>query len=64
MIGYISIGSYRIKGDDWQSHPLREVVSTVPLYEFRPITSIHDIMRSVKSASPKPYSVILDVIES
>lgn len=30
MIGYISIGSYRIKGDDWQSHPLREVVSTVP----------------------------------
>ena len=22
MIGYISIGSYRIKGDDWQSHPL------------------------------------------
>ena len=34
MIGYISIGSYRIKGDDWQSHPLREVVSTVPLYEL------------------------------
>ena len=30
MIGYISIGSYRIKGDDWQSHPLREVVSTLP----------------------------------
>ena len=27
MIDYISIGSYRIKGDDWQSHPLREVVS-------------------------------------
>ncbi len=26
MIGYISIGSYRIKGDDWQSHSLREVV--------------------------------------
>lgn len=49
MIGYISIGSYRIKGDDWQSHPLREVVSTVPLYEFRPITSIHHIMGSVKS---------------
>lgn len=41
MIGYISIGSYRIKGDDWQSHPLREVVSTVPLYELRSITSIH-----------------------
>lgn len=31
MIDYISIGSYRIKGDDWQSHPLREVVSTVHL---------------------------------
>ena len=31
MIGYISIGSYRIKGDDWQSHPLREVVPTLPL---------------------------------
>ena len=30
MIGYISIGYYRIKGDDWQSHPLREVVSTLP----------------------------------
>ena len=44
MIDYISIGSYRIKGDDWQSHPLREVVSTVPLYEFRPISSIHHIM--------------------
>lgn len=29
MIGYISIGSYRIKGDDWQLHPLREVVSTL-----------------------------------
>ena len=27
MIGYISIGSYRIKGDDLQSHPLREVGS-------------------------------------
>lgn len=23
MIGYISIGSYRIKGDDWQSDPLK-----------------------------------------
>ena len=52
MIGYISIGSYRIKGDDWQSHPLREVVSTVPLYEFRSITSIHHIMGSVKSPLP------------
>ena len=31
MIGYISIGSYRIKGDDWQSHHLREVVSPIPL---------------------------------
>lgn len=31
MIGYISIGSYRIKGDDWQSDPLMEVVSTLPL---------------------------------
>lgn len=31
MRGYISIGSYRIKGDDWQSHPLREVVSPLPL---------------------------------
>ena len=51
MIGYISIGSYRIKGDDWQSHPLREVVSTVPLYEFRSITSIHHIIGSVKNIS-------------
>ena len=50
MIGYISIGSYRIKGDDWQSHPLREVVSTVPLYEFRPIISTHHIMGSLQSA--------------
>lgn len=31
MIGYIAIGFYRIKGDDWQSHPLREVVSPLPL---------------------------------
>lgn len=31
MIGYIFIGSYRIKGHDLQSHPLREVVSTQPL---------------------------------
>lgn len=31
MIDYISIGSYRIKGDDWQSHSLREVVLTLPL---------------------------------
>lgn len=31
MIGYISIGSYRTKGDDWESHPLKEVVSTLPL---------------------------------
>lgn len=31
MIGYISIGSYRTKGNDWESHPLREVVSTLPL---------------------------------
>ena len=56
---------FRIKGDDWQSHPLREVVSTVPLYEFRPITSIHHIMGSVKSAPPNPYFMIPDdVIES
>ena len=47
MIDSISICSYRIKGDDWQSHPLREVVSTVPLYEFRHITSIHHIIGSV-----------------
>ena len=62
MIGYISIGSYRIKGDDWQSHPLREVVSTVPLYEFRPITPIHHIMGSVKSAPSNPYFVIPDAM--
>ena len=55
---------FRIKGDDWQSHPLREVVSTVPLYEFRPITSIHHIMGAVKSAPHNPYFVIPDVIES
>ena len=54
MIGYISIGSYRIKRNDWQSHPLREVVSTVPLYELRPITSIYHIMRSVKSVPSQP----------
>lgn len=64
MICYFSIGSYRIKGDDWQSHPLREVVSTVSLYEFRSITSIHHIMGSVKSAPLNPYFVIPDVIES
>ena len=64
MIDYISIGSYRIKGDDWQSHPLREVISTVSIYEFRSITSIHHIMGSVKSAPLNPYFVIPDVIES
>ena len=64
MICYFSIGSYRIKGDDWHSHPLREVVSTVPLYEFRSITSIHHIMGSVKSAPPNPYFLFPDVIES
>ena len=63
MIGYISIGSYRIKGDDWQSHPLREVVSTVPLYEFRPITSIHHIMGAVKSSTTKQKKMIPDVTE-
>ena len=31
MIYYFSIGSYRIKGDDWQSYPIREVVSPLPL---------------------------------
>ena len=31
MIGYIAIGSYRIKGDDWLSHPLREIVSPLLL---------------------------------
>lgn len=31
MIGYIFIGFYRIKGNDLQSHPLREVVSPQPL---------------------------------
>ncbi len=64
MIDYISIGSYRIKGDDWQSHPLREVISTVSIYEFRSITSIHHIMGSVKSAPLNPYFVIPDVIGS
>ena len=64
MIDYISIGSYRIKGDDWQSHPLREVISTISIYEFRSITSIHHIMGSVKSAPPNPYFVIPDMIES
>ena len=64
MIDYISIGSYRIKGDDWQSHPLREVISTISIYEFRSITSIHHIMGSVKSAPLNPYFVIPDVIES
>ena len=29
MIGYISIGSYRIKGDDWQSHD--SIGESVPL---------------------------------
>ena len=64
MIDSISICSYRIKEDDWRSHPLREVVSTVPLYEFRPITPIHHIMGAVKSAPSNPYFVIPDVIES
>lgn len=64
MIDSISICVQRIKGDDWQSHPLREVVSTVPLYEFRSITSIHHIMGSVKSAPPNPYFVIPNVIGS
>ena len=64
MIDYISIGSYRIKGDDWQSHPLREVISTISIYEFRSITSIHHIMGSVKSAPLNPYFVIPDVIGS
>ena len=41
------------------------VVSTVPLYGFRPITSILHIMGSVKSAPHNPYFVIPDdVIES
>ena len=30
IIGYISIGSYRIKGDDLQSHPLRESFQPYP----------------------------------
>lgn len=65
MICYFSISFYRIKGDDLQSHPtFKGVVSTVPLYEFRSITSIHHIMGSVKSAPPNPYFVISDVIES
>lgn len=52
MIGYISIGSYRIKGDDWQSHPLREVVSTVPLYEFRPKLLFTTLWGQLKAPFP------------
>ena len=39
---------FRTKGYDMQSHPtFKGVVSTVHLYEFRSITSIHHIMGSV-----------------
>ena len=34
MIGYISIGSYRIKVDDWQSHPLRKSFQPYPFMNF------------------------------
>lgn len=44
--------------------PFKGVVSTVLLYEFRLITSIHHIMGAVKSAPHTPYFVIPDVIES
>ena len=63
MIGYISIGSYRIKGDDWQSHPLREVVSTVP-----PEISLDNSCLSHYgcgwNAPSDHYSVVFNVIES
>ena len=60
MIGYISIGSHRIKRDDWQSYSLRffkVVVSTVPLHKFRHITSIHHIMGSVANVPYLPGNI-------
>ncbi len=55
---------YRTKKVSHVITPFKGVVSTVPLYEFRPITSIHHIMGAVKSAPHNPYFVIPDVIES
>ena len=55
---------YRTKKVSHVITPFKGVVSTVPLYEFRPITSIHHIIGSVKSAPPNPYFVIPDVIGS
>ena len=46
------------------NHTLRSRESFQPLYGFRPITSIHHSMGSVRSAPPNPYFVIPDVIES
>ena len=64
MIGYISIGSYRIKGDDWQSHPLREVVSTLPPLKYHWITFVCHILSSVETFLFKHYLVVFNVIES
>ena len=54
---------FRTKGYDMFT-PFKGVVSNVPLYEFRPITSIQYIMGPVKSTPSNPYFVILDMIES
>ena len=64
MIDYISIGSYRIKGDDWQSNPLREVVSPPTSLKYHLITFVCHILSSVETFLFKHYLVVFNVSES
>ena len=65
MIGYISIGSYRIKGDDWQSHPLIKGSRFTPTsLKYHLITFVCHILSSVETFLFKHYLVVFNVIES
>ena len=60
MIGYIFIGSYRIKGNDLQSHPL---ITPTPL-KYHWITFVYHILSSVETFPSKHYLVVFYVSES
>ena len=59
MIGYISIGSYRIKGDDWQSHPFKGSRFNPTSLKYHWITFACHILSSVQTPHPIHIYVIL-----
>lgn len=64
MIGYISIGSYRIKGDDWQSHPFKGSRFNPTSLKYHWITFACHILSSVETFPSKHDLVVFNVIES